>query len=87
MKQQRKGGKGGRPEELRRRRQFPVLREAILGLIQCEVLAMLMAPFSGEPGSFCISRHLCFMSFNSVVLLPLTRSGFSTLGKTGDIPA
>lgn len=87
MKQQRKGGKGGRPEELREKKAVPSSQEAILGLIQCEVLAMLIAPFSGEPGSFCLSRHLCFMSFKSVVLLPLTRSGFSTLGKTGDIPA
>lgn len=52
MKEQRKGGKGGRPEELREKKAFLISQEAVLGLIKCQILAMLIAPFSGEPGSF-----------------------------------
>ena len=87
MKEWRKGGEGGCPEELREKKAVPISQEAVLGLIKCQIPAMLIAPFSGEPGSFCISCHLCFMSFNSVILLPLTGSGFSTPGKTGGILA
>lgn len=63
MKERRKGGEGGRPEELRQKKAVLISKEAVLGLIKCQILVMLIAPFSGEPGSFCISCHLCFTSF------------------------
>lgn len=54
MKKRRKGGKGGHAEEMREKKASPSFQEAVLGLIKCQVFAMLIAPFSGEPGSFCI---------------------------------